>query len=54
MTTSDLPDVAQRFIRYARIDTQSDPHSSTSPSTAKQLDLARCWCRNWKRWDYRT
>ncbi len=41
MTTSDLPDVAQRFIRYARIDTQSDPHSSTSPSTAKQLDLAR-------------
>ncbi|WP_366519211.1 peptidase T [uncultured Thermanaerothrix sp.] len=36
-----LPEVAVRFIRYARIDTQSDPHSTTCPSTAKQLDLAR-------------
>ena len=32
-------DVRTRFIRYARIDTQSDPDSSTYPSTAKQLDL---------------
>jgi len=30
-----------RFIRYARLDTQSDPDSSTQPSTAKQLDLSR-------------
>ena len=30
-----------RFLRYARIDTQSDEDSSTSPSTAKQLALSR-------------
>lgn len=29
-----------RFIRYARIDTQSDPNSETTPSTQKQFDLA--------------
>ncbi|MDQ5851875.1 MAG: peptidase T, partial [Chloroflexota bacterium] len=28
-----------RFVRYARIDTQSDESSSTVPSTARQLDL---------------
>ncbi len=33
--------VTHRFIRYAKIDTQSDAASSTCPSTAKQLDLAR-------------
>ncbi len=33
--------VVERFIRYAKIDTQSDPHSSTIPSTEKQKDLAR-------------
>jgi tripeptide aminopeptidase len=32
---------AERFIRYARIDTQSDPGSKTCPSTAKQMDLGR-------------
>ncbi len=31
----------ERFLRYVRIDTQSDEESSTSPSTAKQLDLSR-------------
>src|SRR5258708_10671604 len=30
-----------RFIRYARIDTESDPVSSAYPSTSKQLDLLR-------------
>lgn len=40
-----LPDVAQRFIRYARIHTQSDPRSRTSPSTECQLDLARLLVR---------
>ncbi len=30
-----------RFLRYVRIDTASDPTSSTYPSTAKQLDLLR-------------
>lgn len=30
----------KRFLRYVKIDTQSDDSSSTSPSTKKQLDLA--------------
>jgi tripeptide aminopeptidase len=34
-------DVLQRFLRYVRIDTQSDPHSSSYPSTVKQLELSR-------------
>ena len=33
--------VAERFIRYARIDTQSDPQSKSYPSTEKQKDLGR-------------
>ncbi|HLO80161.1 MAG TPA: peptidase T [Chitinophagaceae bacterium] len=33
--------VEERFIRYAKIDTQSDPHSSSYPSTEKQKDLGR-------------
>lgn len=35
------PDALERFLRYARIDTQADPESDTAPSTAKQLDLSR-------------
>jgi len=34
-------DVLERFLRYVVIDTQSDPSSTTYPSTAKQLDLSR-------------
>ena len=30
-----------RFLRYVRIDTQSDPHSATQPTTEKQKDLGR-------------
>src|SRR3954449_675190 len=33
--------VTERFLRYAVIDTQSDPSSSTCPSTDKQKDLGR-------------
>jgi tripeptide aminopeptidase len=33
--------VCERFLRYARIDTQSDPSSTTCPSTDKQKDLGR-------------
>lgn len=33
--------LANRFIKYAQIDTQSDPRSTTSPSTAKQKNLAK-------------
>ena len=31
--------VDERFLRYVTIDTQSDPHSTTVPSTLKQKDL---------------
>ena len=30
-----------RFLKYVTIDTQSDPHSDTQPSTEKQKDLGR-------------
>jgi len=30
-----------RFLEYVSIDTQSDPRSNTTPSTKKQLDLAK-------------
>ena len=33
--------VAERFLRYVTIDTQSDPASIQSPSTEKQKDLGR-------------
>jgi tripeptide aminopeptidase len=33
-------DVLQRFLRYVRIDTQSDEESRTIPSTTKQRDLS--------------
>jgi len=33
--------VLERFLRYVRIDTQSEEGASTYPSTAKQLDLSR-------------
>ncbi len=33
--------VTERFIRYAKIDTQSDPDSPTCPSTMKQKNLGK-------------
>jgi len=33
--------VAERFIRYVQVDTQSDPGSKSQPSTEKQKDLSR-------------
>ncbi|MCC6837538.1 MAG: peptidase T [Bacteroidia bacterium] len=33
--------VTERFIKYAKIDTQSDPDSPTCPSTEKQKDLGK-------------
>ena len=33
--------VRERMIRYARVNTQSDPLSSDIPTTARQFDLAR-------------
>ncbi len=35
------PTVLERFLKYVQIDTQSDPHSTTQPSTEKQKDLSR-------------
>lgn len=40
-SSGGLPDVVERFLRYVRIDTQSDPESNTVPSTEKQKDLGR-------------
>ena len=33
--------VKDRFLRYVKIDTQSNPYSTTFPSTEKQKDLSR-------------
>jgi len=33
--------VTERFVRYAKIDTQSDPESPTCPSTEKQKNLSK-------------
>jgi tripeptide aminopeptidase len=33
--------ISERFMRYVQIDTQSDPHSNTHPTTAKQKDLSK-------------
>ncbi|GAC1381158.1 MAG: hypothetical protein NVSMB45_05540 [Ginsengibacter sp.] len=30
-----------RFMKYVRIDTQSDPNANTFPTTEKQKDLSR-------------
>ena len=35
-----MKEVIERFIRYAKIDTQSDPNSNSIPTTKKQFDLA--------------
>ncbi len=41
LDASDRRDLLDRFLRYVRIDTQSDENSTSSPSTEKQKDLAR-------------
>jgi len=37
--------VAERFLKYVKIDTQSDPDSDTCPSTEKQKDLGHLLVR---------
>ena len=37
--------IADRFMRYVRIDTQSDPTSTANPTTAKQKDLSKLLLR---------
>jgi tripeptide aminopeptidase len=44
-----MESVLGRFLRYVKVDTQSDDNSESYPSTAKQLDLSRMLadeCRN--------
>lgn len=37
----DKQELIERFSRYAKIDTQADPNSDTTPSTMKQKDLGK-------------
>jgi tripeptide aminopeptidase len=41
MIAINLSEIQQRFFRYVKIDTQSDPLSASQPSTSKQIDLLR-------------
>ena len=41
MLTGYSHSLVDRFFRYVKIDTQSDPSSSTQPSSLKQLELSR-------------
>jgi tripeptide aminopeptidase len=41
MITINPDDVAERFMRYVKIDTQSDPESLLHPTTEKQKDLSK-------------
>ncbi len=40
MTMISKEDIIKRFVSYVTVDTESDPESDTTPSTAKQWDLA--------------
>jgi hypothetical protein len=35
--TNNIETIKDRFIKYVKIDTQSDPNSNTIPSTKKQI-----------------
>ena len=37
----DKQNITKRFIRYVKIDTESDPNNSEFPSTKNQWDLAK-------------
>ena len=41
LEASDRQQLLERFLRYVKIDTQSDENSTSSPSTDKQKDLSR-------------
>ncbi len=40
---------SERFLRYVRVDTQSDSQSNSFPSTEKQKDLAKILAEELKR-----
>jgi tripeptide aminopeptidase len=41
LTEAERERLLDRFLRYVRVDTQSDDNATCSPSTAKQKDLSR-------------
>jgi tripeptide aminopeptidase len=41
MMTDLASKVSERFMRYVQVDTQSDPYSTSFPSTEKQKDLSK-------------
>lgn len=41
MIKIDTDQLAERFMRYVQIDTQSDPESTSNPSTEKQKNLSK-------------
>src|ERR1700746_2833496 len=48
MITINKNSLTERFMRYVRIDTQSDPKSDTHPSSEKQKNLSRLLCEELK------
>lgn len=40
--------IQERFLKYVSFDTQSDPHSLTTPSSSKQLELAKALVQEMK------
>src|SRR6187401_923981 len=40
--------LAERFMRYVQVDTQSDPESESYPTTAKQKNLSEILCAELK------
>lgn len=41
--------IEERFLKYISFDTQSDPQSSTTPSSMKQLELGKYLVEEMKR-----
>lgn len=41
--------VKERLMRYARINTESDPHSTSVPTTSCQHDLAKSSMKSFKK-----
>lgn len=47
-----MSSLVEKFLRYVKIDTQSDPNSTTFPSTKKQLDLSKLLVKEIKELGY--
>lgn len=44
-----LMNIEERFLKYISFDTQSDPQSSSTPSSMKQLELGKYLVEEMKR-----